>query len=254
MQAVPRSNKNPFGTGLRRDLDADEDDLDASIRETLNVQEESANTSSAALQKAREAENLAASNLNKLNAQGEQLDRVHNNLDTAGSHIATADSKTNFLTKLNRSFLIPVFGKEADPVYKPPPTSSTSSSESPYPAFQAKMGPDGKPLWAPRGSSLPHGGFPGFPGTERSAPPARSMVGDYGAQEDQDRSAALEARIDSDLNGISDAMRNIHAMAGQMSYTIDKQNAVIEDIDTKVDYNQERLHGVNKKLDRIMKS
>ncbi|KAJ3039003.1 hypothetical protein HDV00_012690 [Rhizophlyctis rosea] len=270
MQATRKSAAHPFGGEVRAadpNAQAGEDDLDALISETLKTQEASASSTARSLAVARQTEQLAAENLVKLNSQGEQLDRVANNLDTASSHIATANARTDYLSKLTRNFLIPVFGGEKDTskhssdtlgdAYRnasstPSPTSSTSSLQPPTP----KLGPDGRPLWGRRTSSLPDGGFnvaAAVNGGEGGDAPPAGMVGTYATAEQQDQSAAYEQQIDTDLTQISGALNNLKQMNLATSAELDRQKHVGRAIEDKVEENQAGLNRVNKKVERILR-
>ncbi|KAJ3047305.1 Protein transport protein S9 plasma membrane t-SNARE, partial [Rhizoclosmatium hyalinum] len=79
-------------------------------RKTRAVQNDSVNTTRRALQKAREADEIADRSLNKLNEQSEQLHRIEHRLDTADSHAKISEAKTAELKALNRWFFLPTFG------------------------------------------------------------------------------------------------------------------------------------------------
>ncbi|KAJ3077839.1 Synaptosomal-associated protein 23 [Quaeritorhiza haematococci] len=224
------------------------DELDLLIAETLKTQEASAASTGRALAVAQQAEQLAAQNLNKLNAQGEQLENISGTLDNVGTHVNSAKEKTKYLTKLNRNFLIPVIGKD--------PTAKSTSAGSTTTTSDATTDQP-KKLWGPRGSSLPEGGFPGYPNNgfpvaNTDAPPA-GMVGDWASQDQQAQSSALEAKIDSDLTHISKAVNNIKIMALQTNEEIDRQNQLISKVDDQVETNKAGIDGINRKLGKILK-
>ncbi|KAJ3056833.1 hypothetical protein HK097_003716 [Rhizophlyctis rosea] len=261
MQAT-RKGAHPFGGEVRPSISEPpaEDDLDALISETLKTQEASASSTARSVAVARQTEQLAAENMVRLNSQGEQLDRVASQLDTASHHVATAEAKTDYLSKLTRNFLIPVFGKERDTSKHSSDTlgdAYRSTSSTPSPTSSPKLGPDGRPLWGRRTSSLPEGGFSeggaAGGGGGGSGTPAAGMVGTYASAEQQDRSAAYEQQIESDLNQISGALSNLKQMNLATSAELDRQKHVGRVIEDKVEENHSGIQRVNRKVEKILR-
>ncbi|KAI9208197.1 uncharacterized protein BJ171DRAFT_419901 [Polychytrium aggregatum] len=102
-------------TGYRNweTVDDEPEDYNSSewlTRKTKKVQDDSLQSSRRALQRLREAEQVAEQNLSTIDMQGEQLDRIERRLDETADVAKIADSKATHLQALNRFFLIPTFG------------------------------------------------------------------------------------------------------------------------------------------------
>ncbi|KAJ3283030.1 hypothetical protein HK104_010582 [Borealophlyctis nickersoniae] len=263
-----RRQNNPFGAEVSVSAAASsaavDDDLAALIQETLSVQKQDAEALDRAAAVARQAEQLGQENLVKVHMQGEQLERVAGKMDGVSEKVDSAGAKTDYLTKLTRSIFVPVFGKEKDTSQNRTDTlgAAHAAASKDGLAAPAKLGPDGRPLWGRRTSSLPEGGFGGVDGGGGSAvnggeagssgQQRAGMVGDFASQEDQQMSAMYEQRIDDNLHNINGAVTNMKHMALAMNASLDQQTHVISAIDSSVEVNQEKLVNVDKKLNKIL--
>jgi hypothetical protein len=79
-------------------------------QETKNTQQQSVASSRRALQRLHEASAIGEENLNKLNAQSEQLYQMERKLQDTSETAKVSSVKADALTSLNRFFMIPAFG------------------------------------------------------------------------------------------------------------------------------------------------
>ncbi|KAJ3005641.1 hypothetical protein HKX48_000565 [Thoreauomyces humboldtii] len=256
-----RRSDNPFGAGIRRgppavstadeDLDEEGDEvakLVALSKRTLQVQEESADASSRALAKVMQAEQLGLENLGKVYAQGEQLEDIHSKTGETGHKIKIAAAKASYLDKLSDSFLKPIFGGEKTVKPSPPPT-----------------GLDGRPLWGRRLSSLadtaPTGSTSHVHASAASAEPVsrrregdgNGMLGSWASVEDRQQSEMHERRIEDNLDKIGGVVRGIKEHAIVLGQEIEKQNVLLRNTEENVEEQHERLRGVNRKLEKVLR-
>ncbi|TPX56661.1 hypothetical protein PhCBS80983_g04378 [Powellomyces hirtus] len=253
------SSGNPFGAGIRRApssqtpgqaSDGDDDSGDevaklvALSKKTLEVQESSVEASARALATARQAEQLGLENLSKVHSQGEQLDSINRQTGEIGHKIKVAEAKASYLDKLSDSFLRPIFGGEKQVKPKKPDNFE----------WKSPSGPNGQPLWGRRVSSLPEE-FP-QPVSASAEPPAGKkggMLGEWADEEDQRQSEMHERNINQNLEQIGGVVRGIKRHALALSSEIDKQNEVIRRTEDNVDESSDRLRGVNRKVEKVLR-
>ncbi|KAJ3175176.1 Synaptosomal-associated protein 23 [Geranomyces variabilis] len=281
--AQARTTGNPFGQGIRRtpshqpagtragaagvnggsggeraagDDDDDSGDevakLVALSKRTLEVQEESVAASARALATARQAEQLGIENLVKVNEQGEQLDGIYKRTGEIQHEVKVAQARASYLDRLSDSFLKPVFGGEKK--VKLPAASKENAA-----AAATAAGPDGRPLWGRRLSSLPDSANAAAaepPTVLASRPAATSTktayLGEWADEEDRRQSEMHEKNIDENLSAIGGIVRGLknHAMA--LGSAVDRQNGVLRATEDRVDESSERLAGVNRKVEKIL--
>ncbi|KAJ3195911.1 Protein transport protein S9 plasma membrane t-SNARE [Irineochytrium annulatum] len=227
------------------------DDLQGLVNQTLNVQQDSAASSSRSAQLALQAQEIAARAANQLYSQGAQLDNVNNTLDGVSDQLDSADKKARYLEQVNRSMFIPVVGKNPNgtpatvapqPVTAKPPPPATWAS---WLGFSSTTDADVEdpneppPVIKPRGSSLPE--------------THKGLVGEWATAEEQARSGQMEGQIDRDLDTISGGLKAIEQVGRAIGAEVDRQNGVLGQIGTKVDVSQEKLDRVNNRVKKQLK-
>ncbi|KAJ3226914.1 hypothetical protein HK099_003866 [Clydaea vesicula] len=219
-------------------------ELTALTSETLAVQDQSVNTVSNSVNLALKAQQMASTNTNLLNSQGEQLRNSSKKMDEVDSKLTQAKVKTDYLNKFTRPFFIPVFGK--DPNIKTDlktfeKAESSEEDDGPPPVFTKRL------------SSLPPGGFENY-NREVGHAKVECKVGGWATEEEKDRSLQSEQKIDEGLNVIGGALSSIKLMALQNQQELERQEGYIKRTEEQVSYSEEKLNKVNNKLNKVLKS
>ncbi|KAL2913155.1 Synaptosomal-associated protein 23 [Polyrhizophydium stewartii] len=245
------SAKNPFAKhdSIRRGgaQEDRQDDLDSLIAETLTVQEDSARTTDRALLAAQQAVQTGQQGLTQLSAQGEQLDAINRRMGDVHASIDQAKAKTDYLSKLTQSFLIPVFGSApaATPATAPAPAA---------PAAVTSLAVPQNHISSRRSSSLLRaqpGAAGSASGTGAAAPGSRLVEGASAEQHAQ--SMRYEAQIDSGVSQISTAVSDLRGIALSMNQELDRQNDSIRRAQDQAATAGERVDNLNSKLGKILK-
>lgn len=163
-------------------------------------------------------------------------------METAGHKIAVAQAKVSYLDKLSDSFLRPIFGGEKQVKEK-----SLANVE-----WKAPAGPNGKPLWGRRVSSLPPEFPEAVPSSAESNVRPGGMLGEWADEEDRQKSEMHERVIDESLTQMSGIMQGIKYQAIVMNQEIDRQNEIIVDTQDAVSGHVDRLKNVNKRVHKIL--
>ncbi|KAJ3168021.1 hypothetical protein HDU88_001969 [Geranomyces variabilis] len=242
------------GAGTAGDDDDDSGDevakLVALSKRTLEVQEESAAASARALATARQAEQLGIQNLVKVNEQGEQLDGIYKRTGEIQHEVKVAQARASYLDRLSDSFLKPVFGSEKK--VKLPAASKENAA-----AAATAAGPDGRPLWGRRLSSLPDSANaaaaePPTVVAPRQSSTTTAYLGEWADEEDRRQSEMHEKNIDENLSAIGGIVRGLKNHALALGAAVDRQNGVLRATEDRVDESSERLTGVNRKVEKIL--
>ncbi|KAJ3119617.1 hypothetical protein HK100_000232 [Physocladia obscura] len=230
-------------------------------RKTRNVQNESADTTRRALQKARDAEELAARSLNQLNSQSEQLHRIEHKLDTADGHAKISEAKAGELKALNRWFFLPTFG-------------ASKKAKAAEDRFRNEM-EDNERKELDRRENVRNGGgyysgsadnvgryddggsksYRGDGGVPRGGNGTRNNGnGSYGnsySTPDGLERDDLEEEIDGNLDEISGALSRLKMMGTTMGQEIESQTTHIRQINDKTDIVRDRVDKVNRDIGKI---
>ncbi|KAI8914534.1 hypothetical protein EDD86DRAFT_199528 [Gorgonomyces haynaldii] len=212
---------------LRHNENDIDDDLDALIAETIQVQEDSADAAVRALKTAQMTEQIAASQLTQLKQQGEQLKAIDSKMDLMDAHSSNAGKQLGYLEKLARNFMIPVFSKQPKQETPPPIPERTV-----FPAEGDKP--------------------PGY--TPRPQPAeAHSRLVENATTEQHEKSKQAESIIDQAMTGLSSALGNIKMMALSMESELIKQNEDVQSIDEKASVQKDKVDRLNARVGNLLK-
>ncbi|KAJ3060568.1 hypothetical protein HDU98_003491 [Podochytrium sp. JEL0797] len=242
-------------------------------RKTRAVQDDSVNTTRRALQKARDAEDMAGRSLNQLNQQSEQLHRIEHRLDTADGHAKISEAKTGELKALNRWFFLPSFGaskkaKEAEDRYKAEMLENErrdadrrENVKNGGGYYSGAMGGSSRDVRGER-DGRDRGGENGYRGGgergDRNGGPRGGGGGGYGGgygksyttPDGLDRDE-MEEEIDGNLDEISGALHRLKMMGQTMGQEIESQTTHIRGINDKTDMVKDRVDKVNRDISKI---
>ncbi|RKP02421.1 hypothetical protein CXG81DRAFT_10831 [Caulochytrium protostelioides] len=215
-------------------------------KKTRDVQDESLASSRRALQRMREAEDVAASNITKMYTQSEQLHGIERRLDLAEQHVKVSDAKADELKSLSRFFMIPSFGSK-----------KVRKREGKLDKFQGQLDDTAearrqedqarrnRPLEEQSGKSkskskkgMPHG----------APQPYRNYTTPEGVERDD-----LEQEIDTNLDEMSSGLARLRMAGLRMNEELDSQKVHLDRIQDKTDYTNERLNQTRGKVTRLLK-
>jgi hypothetical protein len=220
---------------------ADEDIQDR----TRQVQNESLESSRRALSKIHQAEKLGQSNLAKIASQSDQLGRIENKLDSAGTKVKlsgtvyclTLDAKADQLKSLNRFFLLPSFGgkkvqKREEQVRKEQAKIEAEQEERMKRDQQRQQGIR---------NVANHSNFTHSYGSKSYTTPEGIVRDD------------VEEELDSNLDHISKGLSRIKMMSQTMNSELAAQGSQIDRIYEKTATVDERVKNTTSKINSLLK-
>ncbi|TPX54316.1 hypothetical protein PhCBS80983_g05971 [Powellomyces hirtus] len=240
--AAQAAEHNHSSTGYRSWETVDEepdqyDDEGWLDRKTTKVQNDSLMSSRRALARLNEADDLAMTNLGRMNAQGEQLNKINSRLESAGQHAKVADAKTDHLKSLNKFFFLPSFGakkakRREDRVLADATANAAAEDNAdniPSPSTNTGYSPS---QWNDRqyGRTAP---------VQRSSTPANI------------NRDATEEEIDSNIDQISAGLSRLKMMSQSMNSALDQQSSQIRTISGRSDSTNEYLRNTTRKINSI---
>ncbi|KAJ3205580.1 hypothetical protein HDU82_005111 [Entophlyctis luteolus] len=245
--------------------DENYDDEGYLARRTRAVQNDSAETTRRALQKAREAEDLAGRSLNQLNQQSEQLHKIEHRLDMADGHAKISEAKATELKALNRWFFVPTFGASKKSKAAEDKFRAEMQEQEERDRMRRENVRNGGGYYTGSANDVGRyddGGRRGGGGAYRDDGASRrggnnSSRGNgggygksYSTPDGLDRDE-LEEEIDGNLDEISDALHRLKMMGTTMGQEIDSQTTHIRQINDKTDMVRDRVDKVNRDISKI---
>ncbi|KAJ3238836.1 Protein transport protein S9 plasma membrane t-SNARE [Chytriomyces hyalinus] len=204
-------------------------------QKTRNVQDESLNTTRAALGKMFQAEQIGQAASSKLYQQGEQINRITGKVEIADTHRKIADAKAAELNALNKSIFVPTFGAQKVSAMKEGKLreqldnqhtrlNSADSSSTGY--------------YSPQQGS--------------SAAPSSSSSGQRigGEIEADGLDSDVEDEIDSNLDLMSAGLARMKEMGMNMGSEIKKQNDNLKSLHDRVDETTDGINNVSKNISK----
>lgn len=254
MLGSEESHRKPVNNDDRLE-DTQDDYLQELICATLNQQEESAEVAIRARKRAEEIELIAASTAKTLYGQGEQLSRIDAQTEQMDDKISEASKKTDYLTKLNRSFLIPVFGCSGQSISSLEQLNTSQKSNSvqivSVLANEAAKDENGKPILQPR-KMLNRASR-----TEqvmRKPQNSENEESQNAEDETHNRSQKAEEEIDNALTGISKAVSNMKLIAVAIDKELDVQSEILENNARRAEKQNVKIKKVNRKVNKLLSS
>ncbi|KAJ3090796.1 hypothetical protein HK102_002659 [Quaeritorhiza haematococci] len=236
-------------------IDDEPEDYDSSEwleRKTKKVQDDSLQSTRRALAKLNETETVATSNMSKLGAQTEQLNKIEKRLHHADQHAQVSDAKADQLKSLNRFFMLPSWGggkvkKREDKAKREAAERERREEE------ENRIARERQDKWRnyndSASSSDSRGGDRGRSGSGSS----RGGGGGYGMYStpygmERDHK---EVEIDENLDQISSGLSRLKMMASTMNDELDHQTRIIGRVGDQVSVTDERLGRTTRKLNQI---
>ncbi|KAJ3095372.1 hypothetical protein HDU96_001195 [Phlyctochytrium bullatum] len=238
---------------------ASEQELRGLVTQTLDSQADSASTAKKIAEMALRAEQTAAGSLAKLGRQGEQLNTINNRLDGVNDNLDRADAKATHLVQLDkRPFFIPVSSKvakaSAEASKRPEPEQQSSSWFS-WLGLGGGAGGEGGDAAAGGAGYNPEalGPPPVIKPRTSSMVEYQAKVGAWATEEEQARSKQHEKEIHESIEVTSDALDRLKMVGMAIGQETERQNALLSDIQGKVDVSQEKVDKVNRKVRKVLK-
>ncbi|KAJ3204854.1 hypothetical protein HDU67_009253 [Dinochytrium kinnereticum] len=228
-------------------------------RKTKKTQNDSLESSRKALAKLQQSESVAASSLNKLNNQSEQLYKIENKLDTAENKSKISEAKASELRSLNRFFMIPAFGakraKRLEEKYKSEEELAAQKEAERRERIQNVID-------SGNGAYGHHQRFEEDGREKREGRPSKknqkeqmdhwSHEKSYSTPEGLERDET-EEEIDNNLDQISSGLARLRMMGRTMNSELDHQNGHINRIADKTDGVRDRVDRTTEKVTRMVK-
>ncbi|KAJ3256668.1 Protein transport protein S9 plasma membrane t-SNARE [Chytriomyces hyalinus] len=205
-------------------------------QKTRNVQDESLNTTRAALGKMFQAEQIGQAASSKLYQQGEQINRIAGKVEMADTQRKIADAKAAELNALNKSIFVPTFGAQKVSAMKEGKLrqqldsqqtrlNSADSSSAAYYSPQQQGSAQ-----APSSSS------------------SGQRVG--GEMESDGLDSDVEDEIDANLDLMSAGLARMKEMGMNMGSEIKKQNNDLKNLHGRVDETTDGINNVSKNISK----
>ncbi|KAI8845748.1 hypothetical protein BJ741DRAFT_526707 [Chytriomyces cf. hyalinus JEL632] len=206
-------------------------------QKTRNVQDESLNTTRAALGKMFQAEQIGQAASSKLYQQGEQINRIAGKVEMADTQRKIADAKAAELNALNKSIFVPTFGAQKVSALKEGKlrqqldsqqtrVNSADSSSTAYYSPQQQQGSAQAPSSSSSGQRI-----------------GREMESD-GLDSD------VEDEIDANLDLMSAGLARMKEMGLNMGSEIKKQNNDLKNLHGRVDETTDGINNVSKNISK----
>lgn len=209
-------------------------------QETLRLQSDSRDSTRRALARLNEASSIAEHNLNLVNSQSEQFNRMEKKLDEASVSAKNADAKVDHLKSLNKWFFLPSFGAG-----KAARREQEFRRQQESQNFETKQAKKREDHWTARNDRLAKS-------DERindysKAGPRSFNSTPLGLDRDN-----VELEIDDNLGQISSGLGRLKMMGLQMGEELKNQDDQLKRIDERAGFTQDKISRLNGKVDQIM--
>lgn len=203
------------------------------------IQSESRDSTRRALARLNEASTMAEENLNLVNSQSEQFNRMERKLDEAHVNAKHVDAKVDHLKSLTKLFFLPSFGGK-----KAAKKEAEFKKQQEAKKFETKQARKTDDHWKSRNERLARN-------DERIDESGRSGPRNfYSTPEGLDRDDT-EQEIDDNLGQISSGLSRLKMMGLQMGEEIQHQDEQLKRIDERAGFTKDKLSKLNGKVDRI---
>ncbi|KAJ2998756.1 hypothetical protein HDV02_004103 [Globomyces sp. JEL0801] len=205
--------------------------------ETKRVQGESVQSSRRALNRLNEATTVAEQNLNTLNLQSEQFNRMEKRLDEANANAKTVEAKVDHLKSLKGYFFLPSFGakkaKDKEEKFK-----AQKESEQ----FTSKSAKEREKQWEERNNRVQRR----TESSQHHQQNNRYYTTPDGLERDEN-----EEEIDSNLGQISSGLSRLKSMGIAMGEEMESQDQQLRRINDRTDATRRHVDRLNNKVDNI---
>lgn len=214
---------------------------------TKEIKRGNVDLSRQALSRLQQAEDIAASNLEKLSMQGEALSNIEHRLDVADAYAEENDAKTSELKRLNRWFFIPAWGggsKTSKAIKMSKGSRADEKYESEKAARQRQMEMMQARLEAQRVDSV-------GPNTVNPHSSRSKMYDPNGPRYKNNEYAEEDSEIDKNVDQISSGVSRIKMMATMMHTETEIQSERISRLAGKTEDTRERVRLNNLRVESM---
>jgi hypothetical protein len=205
--------------------------------ETKRTQQDSLQSSRRAMQRLNDTQTMAEQNLNMLNSQSEQFNRMEKKLDEAGASAKTQVTKVDYLKSLNKYFFLPSFGgkkaKEAEELLNQKKETLDYGAK--------KHIKEREKQWEQRNQRVNRSNF------ENVNHNQKNYTTPDGLEEDD-----TEIEINSNMNNISSGLSRLKMMGICMSDELDSQNGQMDRISKRSEKTAQNVSKLNRKVNQIV--